>query len=108
MVAVVVVVAGMAVAGAEAARMKTTAATAMAGVTDNNQPKLSVEEMAAEIEMATVTTTTMARTKMAVTMAVVAAAFLHDRQQSTKRGSRSNGCNNVDSDGNSDADNGQG
>ncbi len=38
-VAVVVVV---------AATMKTSVATAMAGVTDNNQPKVAEEEMAAE------------------------------------------------------------
>jgi hypothetical protein len=39
-------------------------------------------------------------------MAVVLMAFLHDRQQSTKRGSRMNGCNVIDGDGNSDNDNG--
>ncbi len=39
-----------AVAAVAAADMKTLAATAMAGVTDNNQPKLAAEEMAAETD----------------------------------------------------------
>ncbi len=51
-----------AVAVVAAAVMKTLAATAMAGVTDNNQPKLAAKVMAVETATATVTTTTMART----------------------------------------------
>jgi hypothetical protein len=92
----------VAVAAVAASEMKTSVATAMVGVTDNNQPKLAAEEMAAEMAMATVTTTPMARTMMAGTMTVVAAAFLPDRQQSTKIGSGRNGGNNVDSNGNGD------
>ncbi len=74
-----------AVAVALAAAMKTLAATAMAGVTDNNQSKLAAEEMAVEKAMAMVTTTTMARTMTAAMMMAVPVAFLPDRQQSTKR-----------------------
>jgi hypothetical protein len=48
MATVVVVVAVAAVAAA----MKTLAATAMAGVTDNNKPKVAEEEMAVETAMA--------------------------------------------------------
>jgi hypothetical protein len=103
---VAAVVAVTAVVAAEAAGMKTLAATLIAGVTVNNQPKLAAEEMAAEKAMAMVTTTTMARTKTAATMAVVATAFLHNRQQSTKRGSGRNGCNNLDGDGDSNDNNG--
>ncbi len=99
-----------AVAVVAAAEMKTLVATAMAGVTDNNQPKLAVEEMAAETATAMVTTTAMAKTMTAARTMVVVAAFLPDRQQSTKRGSRRNGGDDVngngDGDGNSNNDNG--
>jgi hypothetical protein len=74
-----------AVVMALAAAMKTLAATAMAGVTDNNQPKLAAEEMAAVKAMATVTARKTARTMMAAMTMAVPAAFLPDRQQSTKR-----------------------
>ncbi len=46
------VVAVVAVAAVVAATMKTLTATAMVGVTDNNQPKTVEEEMAAEMAMA--------------------------------------------------------
>ncbi len=46
------VVAVVVVAAVAAATMKTSVATAMAGVTDNNQPKAAEEEMAAETAMA--------------------------------------------------------
>jgi hypothetical protein len=108
MATAVAVVAVVAVAAAEAAGTKTLAASAMAGVTDINQPKLAAEEMAAETALAMVTTMTTARTKMVASTAVVSTAFLHDRQQSTKRGSGMNGCNVVDGDGNSNDDNRQG
>jgi hypothetical protein len=45
-------VAVVAVSAGAAATMKTSAATAMEGVTDNNEPKAVVEEMAAETVMA--------------------------------------------------------
>jgi hypothetical protein len=45
-------VAVVAVAVVAAATTKTLAATAMAGVTDNNQPKVAEEEMVAETVMA--------------------------------------------------------
>ena len=45
-------VAVVAVALVVAATTKTSGATAMAGVTDNNQPKAAEEEMAAEMAMA--------------------------------------------------------
>jgi hypothetical protein len=94
------VVAVAAVVEVAAAEMKTLAATAMAGVTDNNQPKLAVEEMAAETATATVTTMMMARTMTAATTTVVATSFLPDRQHTAKRGSRRNGGDNVNSDSN--------
>ncbi len=101
-----------AVAAVAAAEMKTSVATAMVGVTDNNQPKLAAEEMVAVMAMAMATTAKMARTMTAATTMVVAAAFLPDKQQSTKIGSGRNGGDNVDSNGNgdgdSDDDNGQG
>jgi hypothetical protein len=72
--------------------------------------------MGAEMAMATVTKTMMARTITVATMTTMAAAFLPDRQQSTKRGSRRNGDNNGNgngngngnSDGNSNNNNGRG
>ncbi len=64
-------VAVAAVVAAAAVEMKTLAATAMAGVTDNNQPKLAAEEMAAEMATATMTTTMTARTMMAAMTTVV-------------------------------------
>jgi hypothetical protein len=96
------------VAAMEAAGMKTLAATAMVGVTDNNQPKLAAEEMSAETATATVTTMTTERTKMVGTTAVVSTGFLQDRQQSTKRGTGMNGCDNIDGDGNSNDNNRRG
>ncbi len=102
-----------AVAAVAAAEMKTLVATANAGITDNNQPKLAAEEMVVEMAMATVTTTTTtARTMTAAMTTVVAAVFLPDRQQSTKIGSGRNGGDNLNSrgngDGNSDNNNGRG
>jgi hypothetical protein len=108
MTTAVAVVAVVAVAAAEAAGTKTLAASAMAGVTDNNQPKLAAEEMSAETALAMVTTMRTARTKMVASTVVVSTAFLHDRQQSTKRGSGMNGCNVVDGDGNSEDENRRG
>jgi hypothetical protein len=49
---VVTAVAVVAVAAVAAAMTKTLAAIAMAGVTDNNQPKAAEEEMAAKTAMA--------------------------------------------------------
>ncbi len=45
-------VAVVAVLAVVATRMKTLAATALGGVTDNNQPKVAEEEMAAEMATA--------------------------------------------------------
>jgi hypothetical protein len=61
---------------------------------------LAVEEMAGETVTATVTTRTTARTMMVGTTTAVAASFLPNRQQSTKRGSRRNGGDDNDGDGN--------
>jgi hypothetical protein len=81
----------VAVAAVAAAMTKTLASIAMLGVTDNNQLKGAEEEMAAEMAMATVTTTMTAREMMAAMATAVIAVFLPNRQQSAKRGSRRNG-----------------
>ncbi len=63
MAAAAVMEALAAAAVAAVAVMKVLAASAMEGVIDNNQPKATVEEMAAETATATVTMTTTARAK---------------------------------------------
>ncbi len=75
-----VVVAVAAVLVAAVAVTKTLVATAMEVVIDNNQPKMAVEEMAAETATAMVTMTTTARA-MTVAMATgEIVVFLPDRQ----------------------------
>jgi hypothetical protein len=102
-----VVVAVAKVVAATAAAMKTLVATAMAGVTGNNQPKLAAEDMAAETVLAMVTTMTMARTMTVATGSAMMVAFLPDRQQSTstKRCSRRNGGGKGNSNGDWDSNN---
>jgi hypothetical protein len=78
-------------AAVAAATTKTSAAIAMAGVTDNNQPKAAEEEMSGEMATGMVTMTMTARARMAAMATAAMAGFLPDRQQSAKRGSRRNG-----------------
>jgi hypothetical protein len=85
------VVAVVAMVAAVAATMKTSVAIVMAGVTNNNHPKVAAEDMAAETVTAMVTTMRMARKMTAAMVTAVMVTFLPDRQQSTKRGSGRNG-----------------
>ncbi len=83
-----------------AATMKTLAAIAMGGVTDNNKPKAAKEEIAAETATAMVTMTMTARAMTAAMVTAVMAVFLPNRQQSAKGGSRRNGGRDGNGNGN--------